>query len=321
MRARFRPPRGQERRQLAPTVLCLAELGVGGAAGCVSLLHVVAPPAGVFTDATRAGLDLDDAGHDPVEERAVVRDHDQRCVDFLEKPLEPLETVEVEIVRRLVQQQDVVSRQEDRCERDACGLTTGQARRVSVEHELEAQLAEDRPRARVEVTAAQEEESRQRPLVAVVAGLVRRERRRSFAQLLLRCSNTGAALQKPSQRLAPARLRLLWQVADREGRRVVRDGPGVRLLEARHHPEQRGLADAVRSDEADPAERADAKGDLRDNDLGAEALCDARERDPHDGDNLLTGTARHEWPRERTWMSRSVRHGRAPGACTDASRS
>ena len=191
-----------------------------------------------------------------------MRDDDQRCVDFLEKPLEPLETVEVEIVRRLVQQQDVVPRQQDRCERGPCRLTTGQARRVSIERDLETELAEDRARARVEVTAAQDEESRQRPLVAVVAGLARRERRRSFAQLLLRCGNTRAALEQPSQRLTPACLGLLRQVADRERRRVVRDGPGVRLLEARQHPQQRGLADAVRADEPDAAARADAERDL-----------------------------------------------------------
>ena len=233
MRARFGPSRGQQLGQLAPALLCLVEAGVGGAAVCVSPLHVVAPAAGVLAGAARAGLDLDDARHDPVEQRAVVRDDDQRCVDVLEKPLEPFETVEVEIVRRLVQKQDVVPRQQDRCERGPCRLAAGQPRRVSIERTLETQLAEHRTRARVEVASTQEEESRQRPLVAVAAGLVRRERRRRSAQLLLRCSNARPALQQLSQRLTRARLGLLRQVADRERRRVVGDRPGVRLLEAR----------------------------------------------------------------------------------------
>src|SRR6185436_14701329 len=75
---------------------------------------VVAPAPGELGDAARLGLELDDPGHRPVEERAVVRDEHDGAREAVEEALEAVEPLEVEAVRRLVEQQHVVTREQDR---------------------------------------------------------------------------------------------------------------------------------------------------------------------------------------------------------------
>ena len=54
-----------------------------------------------------AGLELEHRGRHRLEEPAVVRDEDDGCVQPDQRPLEPLEPLDVEMVRRLVEQQQV----------------------------------------------------------------------------------------------------------------------------------------------------------------------------------------------------------------------
>ena len=54
-----------------------------------------------------AGLQLEDGGRRRLQEPAVVRDKDHGCVDRLERLLEPLDVVDVEVVGRLVQEKQV----------------------------------------------------------------------------------------------------------------------------------------------------------------------------------------------------------------------
>ncbi len=88
------------------------------------LLHprfALAEVRGVVADVVgqRAQADLGDAGHHRVEEEAIVRDEDD-CVRVLrEVLLEPVARLEIEMVGRLVEQQQPRSAEQELGERDA----------------------------------------------------------------------------------------------------------------------------------------------------------------------------------------------------------
>ena len=83
----------------------------------LALAQVVRVVAGVLRQ--RAQVDLDDASRDRVEEVAVVRDQDDRSRVLDEVLLEPVARVEVEVVRGLVQQQQLGPAQQQLGQRDA----------------------------------------------------------------------------------------------------------------------------------------------------------------------------------------------------------
>ena len=65
------------------------------------------------------------AGH-PVQEIAVVRNDQERAAPGAEKPLQPLEHPEVEMIRRLIQQQEIGVGQQSLGERDPCFLAAAE---------------------------------------------------------------------------------------------------------------------------------------------------------------------------------------------------
>ena len=67
-------------------------------------------------------VELDDAVDGPVEEVAVVRDKDDRAREAGERAFEPLEPGEVEVVRRLVEQEHAERAAQELREPQACGL-------------------------------------------------------------------------------------------------------------------------------------------------------------------------------------------------------
>ncbi len=71
------------------------------------------PPARELAHRSRLRLELDDARH-PLEQGSIVRHDHQPSAVTVEKPLEQLEPGEVEVVRRLVEQEDVGVGGEDR---------------------------------------------------------------------------------------------------------------------------------------------------------------------------------------------------------------
>jgi hypothetical protein len=116
--------------------------------------------------------------------------------------------------------------------------------------------------------------------VEVVRGLVEQEHVEAVAE--------DGGERRP--RLLPARARarvpLLREVADRERRRSAPDAPRVGLLEPGEQSEERGLAGAVRADEADPRARRHDEADVLEDDLGSVRLRDS-------GRDERAGEARH----------------------------
>ena len=111
-------------------------------------LCLLAPPlvprAGEVVGAARR--ELEDGGRDGLEEPAVVRHEDHGRVERLQLALEPLEALDVEVVRRLVEQQQVGIAGERTCERRARQLAAREGVQLPVEIRLDEAEAADRRR-------------------------------------------------------------------------------------------------------------------------------------------------------------------------------
>ena len=158
---------------------------------------------------------------------------DHRAVEAREEHLEALEPGEVEVVRRLVEEQHVVAAEEDRRERRPRCLTAGEARERPLELDAEPELGEHGRRPRVEVGAAALEVRVERLGVRRrKVGLVAEPRGEPVHQRSGR-TDAGAAREIRAERLARQRVALLRQMTDRERRRIAPDRAGVRGVEAR----------------------------------------------------------------------------------------
>jgi hypothetical protein len=230
---------------------------------------VLRPRAGVFVDTPCLGLDLDDALHRPVEERAVVRDEHDAGGQPAEEPLEPLEAGEVEVVRRLVQQDDVEAREQDRRERGAGSFAARERRHLAIRAPAEPDLREHGADPRLEVLAAEREEPFERLRVRARELRLGAEPGSERIHLLLRGADTRAPCEVVAHRLARPRLGLLRQVAD--GARAD-DRARVGLLQPGQDPEQGGLADPVRADDSDAVARRDDQRDAVEHLDGGKAL-------------------------------------------------
>ena len=176
--ARFRPPRRQELRELLPTGPGLLVLGDERQPLRITRSGVVAPPSGPLAQPMRSRLDRSDPPDGAVEQLAVVRNENERAPIRAEERLEPREPVVVEIVRRLVQEEDVEAREEDRRKLDARGLATRECGPVSIEVDVEPEVGTNGSRPRLEVAAAQRDECVQRSRVALFGSLTAGKRGR-----------------------------------------------------------------------------------------------------------------------------------------------
>ena len=112
-------------RALARALLLLLVLQPG------ALLLEPARVVALVRDAA-AAIELEDPAGDVVEEVAVVGDRDDRARVVLEVALEPGDRFGVEVVGRLVEQQQVGLAQQQPAERDAAPLAAGEGRDVGV---------------------------------------------------------------------------------------------------------------------------------------------------------------------------------------------
>ena len=103
-----------------------------------------------------ATVDVDDLRHEAVHELAIVRRHDERAVEVPKEAFEPDDGFDVEVVRRLVEQQRVRAHQENARERDAHLPTAGQLADVAVDDvRAKTEAGENFSRARFESVAAE----------------------------------------------------------------------------------------------------------------------------------------------------------------------
>jgi hypothetical protein len=197
-----------------------------------------------------------------------VRDDHRARAQAVEEPLEPCEAVEVEVVRRLVEQEDVEAREHDPRERRAGRLAAGHPGDRLVEAR-EADLGRDCAGARVEVGAPEREEPVERVGVVVREVRLGLEPRRERVHLPFGCVHARAPSEVVAQRLAGACVGLLREVADASG---ADDAPAVRLLEAGEDAQEGRLADPVRADHAHAVAGRDDQRHAPQHLGGAEAL-------------------------------------------------
>ena len=91
-----------------------------------------------------------------------MRDDDEGALVRVDERLEPPEPVEVEVVRRLVEEQDVEPREQDRRERRAGCLAAREPSGVRMDADFQPELGAGRASAGLEVAAAEREERLQR---------------------------------------------------------------------------------------------------------------------------------------------------------------
>ena len=204
-----------------------------------------------------------------------MRDDEDGAAHASDEALEQGEPGEVEVVRRLVEQEDVEAREEDPRQRRSRGLAAGERLERLVERlGPEPHLREDGGGPRGEVVAAEGEEAVER------LGRGRGELRllleagRELVELRLGLGHAGALREVAAQRLTRRGLVLLREVADGERGRRAADAARVRLLEPGQDPEERRLADPVRADEADSAPRGERQRHAAQDELGPVVLGD-----------------------------------------------
>ena len=170
-----------------------------------------------------------------------MRDEHDTGREPVEEALEPVEAGEVEVVRRLVEQEHVEAGEQDRGERRASRLAAGERRELALGAPAEPDVVEHRARAGVEVLAAEQEVALERLGVGARQLRLGVEPRRERVHLVLRRADARAPREVAAHRLARPRLGLLRQVADRARRARPRRGP------APPAPRGRGAGSTCRS--------------------------------------------------------------------------
>ena len=220
---------------------------------------------------------------DRFEEPAVVRDEDDCRVERLELLLEPLEVLDVEVVRRLVEQQQVGIAGERPRERGAGQLAAGERLERPVEVAIEeAEAAEHaQPHARARRSRRRARAGSGRPS----SGAASRARGRPSA---IACSSVRSSSSAAIRSAAPdsAYSRSDRPSCERRPLVVQRDPRALRERElaavdlglAGEHPQERRLAGAVRPGEREPVAPLDRERDpveeRRACDLLAQVGCD-----------------------------------------------
>ena len=221
-------------------------------------------------------VDLDNPVDRAIEECPVVRHDHEPTFEAGYEPLESLQPVEVEIVRRLVETEDVESREQHRGERRPRCFATREALRRLIERDRKAEIRADSARARFEIRPPEREKSSQCRVIAVVTSRRAFGKRNGFVlELHLGSRDSGAPPQRFEQRLGLSSLSLLRNETDGKPGRFQRHLPGIGLITSCDQAQQRRLADPVRPDHAETAAGADSEADILENRLGAVVLRDA----------------------------------------------
>ena len=243
--------------------LLVRELLVGLAGvppGDGPLLEVGVVPAVVDRDLALGEVELDDPRDAAREELPVVGDHDDAGPEAADERLQPLETGEVEVVRRLVEEHHVEPAEQQRGEGRTSRLTARERGHQGVQTEVETELGQHCGSTVLEVGRTARQPVVQRDGVHVTgSGLVRLEGGGCALHRLRRRRCAGAAAEVAGDRLAGDALVLLREPAHEGVRRRGRHAPGHRRRRTGEQPQQRRLPGAVGSDDPHHVTRGDGE--------------------------------------------------------------
>ena len=247
--------------------------GEGALAGLVAALLafeaflLLLEPAGVVAleREALAAVEFEDPLRDVVEEVAVVGDGDDGAGVVAEEPLQPVDGFGVEVVGRLVEQQQIGVREQEAAQRDAAPLATGQHGDVGVVGRAaqrvhgDLDVAFEAPRV-----GGGDLVLELRLLLAdlVVVGVGVGPHRHDLVVPVDEALDVGDAVHHVAlDVLGRIELRLLGEVADGEAGGQARLA-GVAVVEAGHDLQQRRLAGAVRAEHADLGARVERQRDV-----------------------------------------------------------
>ena len=201
----------------------------------------------------RLVVELEDARRDAVEEIAVMADEQHAAPVLAQERLKPLRHADVEMVRRLVEKEEIRLAHERLRETDARLLSAGEMLDVLREIRLgKAEAERDAAQAALVVVAAEALEAVERAAVRRERLLVLRALQLLLERRLFRAERDDIVKGRAEllvERAAVERRRLL-DVADRVVR-LPADLARVVLLLPHEAAHERRLARAVRADEAD----------------------------------------------------------------------
>jgi hypothetical protein len=230
-----------------------------------------------------AAIQLHDPPHHPVQEVTIVGDDDERPLPPVEEPLQPADRLEVQVVRGLVQEEQVGRREEKAREGDAHPPAPRQIRERTVEARLgNAEPREDRTGLRLDPVPPQRLEPvaeiavRRRELRELrIVGAERGHRVLLLLEPLLHEPDLGEPVEHRGQDAPGADgLDLLGQVADPNRPRAMDRSLVLRVL-ARQDAQDRGFPGAVRSDEPEANPARDHPRQPVEQDARAEPALDA----------------------------------------------
>ena len=228
----------------------------------------------------RAQRQIGHARDHGIEEEPIVRYQNDRVRIRVQVLFEPVARLEVEMIRGLVEQQQVRLAEKQLGERDAhLPATRKGLGRTSEIGGLEPQPLQDRGGPELDAVTISQTEAILQIAVSMQHRIVLGLGNGRIAEALLERVHFGL----DRQQLVERRRRLvedcsagvaepvLRQVADRERRRL-QDRSRVGLVEASHHPKQRRLAGAVRTAQARALTVVDLPGDVVQQHATAERL-------------------------------------------------
>ena len=210
-------------------------------------------------------IELEDPLRDVVEEVPIVGDRDDRARVLLEEAFEPVDRLGVEVVGRLVEEQQVGVAEEQPGERDATLLATGQGRDIGVVGRAAQGVHRD-----VDVALEVPGVGRGDPVLErglpgadrLVVGVGVGPGGHDRVVLVDEGLDLGHAVEHVAlDVLGRVELGLLAEVADGEAGRQARLAHEP-VVEPGHDPQQGRLAGAVRPDDADLGARVERQRDV-----------------------------------------------------------
>ena len=277
-------PLGQEGGEPRPFLLVAAKGRFVTLAPDGSQPLVFRPAARVEARPAGLGFELEHAVHRPLQKRAVVRDAHDSAVEPADERLQAVEAIEIEIVRRLVQEQDIGPHEEGRREPNPSLLAAREPGERTSEIGAQPELGGRPGGPRFQVAAPDRDEGPERRVVRVGGRCVVRQAVGRRNEGSLRVRDACPARDIRPDRLAGERVGLLGNVRDGELGRGAPHRAGIGGLDTGEDPEQRRLADPVCADDSDAVARSDGERDAVDDDPGAVGLHDVvcGERSSHE---------------------------------------
>ena len=236
--------------------------------------------------AARDRLEIRDPLDRVVEEIPIVRDDHDRALEFADEPLERLLALEIQMVVRLIQQQEIRVRDQAGGDPDELSLSAGQGRQRQLPmRSWDAELPQQTLRAIAEPWSSGPLERMQQSLLPIEdlpeprhvtgKGWIG-ELLPHGGEVAIDGRDVRPGVQQHREHRSRRSLLFLREIGHAHVA-GARDEPALGRLEPRDRAQERRLPAAVRTDEPDASARFDRPREVREDRAVAVRACDCRE--------------------------------------------